>query len=299
VTRLLNAERTIQKNADQLLLFSSMVSLKIQDFGLWTQNNRQRLRALYLNLEHMLEQKYKPLYALWKQSLQDDGLGSIEAMPDVNLCLIQNVLIKVLFNDMPVPFKLTDVASIKLWWCFREYIQVDFKDESYIMDYASAATVLILLAFMASAAMDWTLHKDYFLNGAFGHCGGLVLAGGVTISLAAILFALLDICIKINLLQSMDSQLLLRAAREARFDESNKDASKQKGIVQLLTLLHQEIHNFDSRQALFGYPVTVAVRSTLCLSLTAALSSYVLEAVFPVLRQIDIHEIVTRTVMAT
>jgi len=126
--------------------------------------------------------------------------------------------------------------------------------------------------------------------------GGLILAGGVTSSLALILMKMLDVCIKINLLQAMDSQLLLRAARMASFDESNTDASKQNGVVRLLTLLHQEISNFDCRQALFGFPITVAVRNTLCLSMIAALSSYVWEAM-PILGQIDLHDLVTKTVM--
>lgn len=314
----------IETNSRQLLLFTSLVGN--QDYGGWTQHNRHCLREIFRETEEKMKEAAdaeatqeqseminRTRLANWKKAItnlqkHDYAGGSsdisspiVDDIAEVQLLSAQfrEAVKQVFFKELALPFDLTDSKSVRLWWSVRQYIQIDFKDESCIMDFSSACTMLLLFIFLSFGLWDWILHKEYFFKGSYSHCGGMLLAFGASLSLSIVLYGMLDQCIRINLLQDMDSRLLITAARQVRLGnvQSDKEAKGLESTAQLLATLEYELRCFDDRQTLFGIPITATVRNGLIASLGAALTSYAWDALCSMTKGMDIERIVEEIVL--
>ncbi|CAE7942129.1 unnamed protein product [Symbiodinium sp. KB8] len=220
-------------NAYQLLVFTTLTNYSKVDT--WSKKDRSSLKSI--------------LYS------NHNALGGLPSDEDLQRCLDE-----ALGTDR---LDLMCLEDIKAWWDLRRYIQIDFMDESAMMDYCGVLTIILLICFGLAGVMDWIAHAD--------PCSpGLLLILVFAACLSMIMLDVIQVCIDINQILERDSLVLVDAAADAIL-------SKRPDAVEVATLLRaveRKVDMFDDRQQVLGVPMTANYRNGWILSiLFAALSA--------------------------
>lgn len=214
----------IENNTKQLLLFTT---LTVQTSGeLWSSENR-----------HTLDQ-------ILQMDAGGKSVGSTQDKLDTS-CMSK---LEGLWDH---PIDLLELGDIQTWWHLRNYTQVDFEDESAMMNFSSALTFMLLVCFALSGYTDWMIHNSPFSP-------GLLLACFLVTILALVLFDVLKACININSLLERDVQILVDAATEAA---ALPDEKKAVQVSVLLRAMERKVESFDNKQEMFGFPITANMRN--------------------------------------
>ena len=100
------------------------------------------------------------------------------------------------------------VEEVKAWWALRRYIQIDFQDESAIMDACGCIVFLLILGFLFCGVVEWSLHGEIFSPAFLLIC---TLSAVLTMAILRVF----EVCIEINSILDRDSLLLTDAMLEA------------------------------------------------------------------------------------
>ncbi|CAE7670537.1 unnamed protein product, partial [Symbiodinium necroappetens] len=212
-------------NAYQLLVFTTLTNYSKVDT--WSKKDRSSLKSI--------------LYS------NHNALGGLPSDEDLQRCLDE-----ALGTDR---LDLMCLEDIKAWWDLRRYIQIDFMDESAMMDYCGVLTIILLICFGLAGVMDWIAHAD--------PCSpGLLLILVLAACLSIIMLDVIQVCIDINQILERDSLVLVDAAADAIL-------SKRPDAVEVATLLRaveRKVDMFDDRQQVLGVPMTANYRNSSCFS---------------------------------
>ena len=146
----------------------------------------------------------------------------IDCKPDATDCKLGEFLTKEGVDRLD----LLGENSLLEWWELREYILVDFQDESAIMDASGVVAACLLVCFLFSATMEWSLYTDP-LSPVF------VLITTLSLVLIFAIGKAFEVCVEINRILARHSILLADAALEAQI----KGRSKAYGILQAMQSL--------------------------------------------------------------
>jgi len=245
VVGILSTTLTMRENARQLLLFASLTSYSNIDE--WSKKHREELGSV---LENALGNE---------RSSTASSLHLEEPMSERRL---QRALDKRIGRER---LDLMDLEDIKAWRDLRGYIQIDFLDESAMVDFCGVLTLLLLLCFACSGCFDWIANADPFSP-------GLILVAILSICLGVIMLNVIQACIDINELLDRDAEVLTEASAEALLLRRENAAE----VAALLHSIERRIAMFDDKQQILGFTMTASFRNGWVASLVlAALSSLV------------------------
>jgi hypothetical protein len=314
----------ILRNSNELLVLMSLVEQ--QDIGKWSQQNRDSLRQIYEQISLTEDNKAHVTKFIEKLSLScfnsdvneeqqatnleltDMIKPMIKAVPDMHLGDLRKAANSALFSDIDVFLDLTRRRDIKIWWALRKYVLLDFKDESCIMDYCSACTLMLLVCFVVIGFVDYTIQKQdsngYTLC-VMKRSAGLLMASGIVSILTLMFVTMMQACVTINQLLEQDSCVLMSAAYDVSADESKRGVKETDNEVKetdneataahrekdatlnLLWSLDAQVTRFDDQQTLFGYPITANLRNALAVTIFYTLLDYAWRLIHPFLQNVD------------
>jgi len=224
----------MKSNANQLLLFTTLTNYSKVDT--WSKKDRTSLKSVLFN---------------------NQAVGFGGGLPDDDD--LQHILDGMLGKDR---LDLMNLDDIKAWWDLRRYVQIDFMDESAMMDYCGVLVIMLLACFVLSGVLDWLAHADVFSPGII-----LVVTLGVCLSI--IMLDVIQVCIDINHILERDSMVLVDAAADAIL-------SKRPDAVEVATMLRaveRKVDMFDDRQQVLGVTMTANYRNGWILSVGLAMLS--------------------------
>lgn len=192
--------------------------------------------------------------------------------------------------DERLSFNLHDPRDIVDWWSLRSYSQIDFCDESAIMDYCAAITLFLLSLCLGLGIMNMTAHKNEVVKlcdaknvfqffGLAAPLSGQLVIWVCTVTLSIIFVRIVQEAVVINELLGDDASILLTAATDVQMrscKHSNEDEdldqwTKTSSVVTLLHTLVDSIKEVDDRQMLLGFPITAQLKNLIFGILLAAL----------------------------
>ncbi|CAJ1456705.1 unnamed protein product [Effrenium voratum] len=187
---------------------------------------------------------------------------------------------------------LLDHTDVQAWWELRRYIQVDFVDESAIMDSCVAMTAILLASLGVGGVLDWLVNRDLFSK-------GFLLLVVLACALSFAMHRGLEACIAINSLLQRDARVLSDAALEVLMHEktapSASDTSNTNGSnlvsADLLLALQRKVEAFDDQQRIFGIPITAQLRNGWLASLLLALLPTAWKLLKPWLMRIQLDSV--------
>jgi len=281
VSMLLKSAKLMHHNYKQLLLIRALV--RHQTFGSWSQKARDRLL-------HLLQEAQPPAERRSTDTLQ--------------------VLLDRMQQDESLSIDLYDPRDIIDWWSLRSYSQIDFCDESAIMDYCAAITLFLLSLCLTLGIMNMTAHKDEIVKlceaktvfqffGLAAPLSGQLVIWVCTVTLSIIFVRIVQEAVIINDLLDDDANILLTAATDVQMrscKDSNEDEdldqwAKTSSVVTLLHTLVDSIKEVDDRQMLLGFPITAQLRNLIFGILLAALLYFGWRQLEPVMSDAEVTHI--------
>ncbi|CAJ1414736.1 unnamed protein product [Effrenium voratum] len=259
ISGIFSSTKGMKDNQVQLLLFSLISSGSIE---LLSAKERKALESTNLK-DSPVKDKYIDLK---KGSLKSRITQSTEK-PNV-------------FDDLLLQ-KVTCVADIEKWWAVRRYIQIDFKDESAIVDACGAIVFLLLLGLLFSGVVDWSLHTDAFSP-------GFLLILMLSLVLIFVMFRVFEECIGINNILDRDTLLLTETMLTAVHIKSKIERPKVIAAPQAIAL---RLSAYDDKQKLLGITVSANLRNGWIASLIVTAFSWGSRFMTPVLSQLDVDNL--------
>eukprot|EP00449_Zooxanthella_nutricula_P056670 CAMPEP_0198569174 /NCGR_PEP_ID=MMETSP1462-20131121/107445_1 /TAXON_ID=1333877 /ORGANISM="Brandtodinium nutriculum, Strain RCC3387" /LENGTH=455 /DNA_ID=CAMNT_0044300259 /DNA_START=203 /DNA_END=1567 /DNA_ORIENTATION=- len=247
----------IERNTEQMLLFTTLA--KQQRIEMWDGGNRSIVR----------------------------GLLKVSQTECANKDAVDKCADDELLNYLPEGIKTLDLTSadeLWSWWSLRQCIQVDFVDESTIMDYCCSISMLLLVAVVGSAGLDWLVHKNFLAP-------GLLLACFLCTCLVYIINRIFQACIDINALLDRDARVLLDAEEDLHRTHPHSPSNETLGVALTLRMIARKIELFDDKQQIFGIPITNRVRNGWVASMAFFLISYLWEAFKPMVDGMDLDDL--------
>lgn len=218
--------KRFQDNTNQLLLFTALSEQAQVD--MWSAVNRKNLREILMTVNP----------TSGRSNVGHLSVSEVELKQQINRHLDGDIL------------DLKKMVDIQAWWKLRKYIQIDFVDESAVMDFCAASSTILFLSLASCGILDWILNRDPFSR-------GLAL---IFILVSALNYAILrvfQVCVNINLLLERDARVLTDAA----VDILTRPGEAKQEVATLLLALQRKVEGFDDQQGLFGLKITRHMRN--------------------------------------
>jgi len=236
-----------------------------------------------------------------KQSFSS-GSRILEAVPD---CYMGQIIAELIYgaetdHHQIKQLDLSKVEDAKAWWELRQFLLLDFADESCLVDYAIAVTLLLLGCFCCIGFLDWTTHKDNISEEISKlssdverrHClrkflaslcpmSGLVVACTTIAMLSILFFELVKACVTINKMLDDDAKMLRDTMLELQLQDTegsghSEDRTKvQETLLPLISSMLQSMQDTDNKQKLFGFVVDAKMQNGFILSVASVIVSCV------------------------
>lgn len=84
--------------------------------------------------------------------------------------LLNHLVVRLIFGSAGpherriATFDLHKVEDLSQWWSLRQYLLLDFVDESCTVDYSIATTLILLVCFVCNGILGWIAQKDLFIQ---------------------------------------------------------------------------------------------------------------------------------------
>ncbi|CAE7944438.1 unnamed protein product, partial [Symbiodinium sp. KB8] len=131
------ATTNVNLNTDRLLVFTALT--KESKLEMWTKKNRARLRKILVE-NH------------------PEKLKASESKEEVS------ELFKDVWNQRQLD--LQEPVDVQAWWLMRQYMHIDFNDESACMDFCGIAVVVLMFSFAVAGFLVWI--NNEIDHGTFG-----------------------------------------------------------------------------------------------------------------------------------
>ena len=258
VARIFSSALKMQKNRKQLLIFSYMSSQSIEYLSA---SDRTVLKEVLDEASMKLVDEDMHLdFNRSHNGVECNGNKS-DVFAKLNLGNVKNV------------------KDIETWWALRRYIQIDFKDESAIMDACGVIVFLLILAFLFSGVVEWSLRGDPLSL-------GFLLICALCFTLTFAMFRAFEACIEINNVLDRDALLL----SDALLDVARQNETSPEVFI-ALQAVERRLSKYDDKQRLLGLTVTANLRNGWVASLAVAFFSWGSRFMAPVLSQLDIDQL--------
>ena len=235
--------RLIMKNRDQLLLFSALSSASQEQLNDVEGRSARKLR----------EQAYV--------LAEEQGEG------------------RDLFAPLDLG-KAVTAEDVKAWFMLRKFIQVDFADESAIMDACGIIVIVLILGLLLCGIVEWSLHGQ-LLSLVFLMICTLILV------LTFALYRVFDVCIEMNSIMDRDMLLVTDAMLEAVCRQNDE----WQKVLAALQVIERKLNFYDGKQKLLGLTVTANLRNGWIASLVVALLSWGSRYMTPVMSHLDVDRL--------
>ena len=262
----------MKRNQVQLLVFSCISSGSVEYLNA---TERQALEDSKLKADERLKRKYlhfqgsfiKPVI---RRSGQTDGEPKEKPVAQKTQ--------KIDDFDRLVLANVKSVEDVEAWWAVRRYIQIDFKDESAIMDACGAIVFLLLLGLLFTGIVEWSLHSDPFSPGFL-----LILMLSSVLTFA--MFRVFEVCIGINNVLARDTLFLTEAMlKVVHLPDHTK-------VIAALQAIERRLSVYDDKQKLLGITVSANLRNGWIASLVVTFFSWGSRFMTPVLSHIDVDNL--------
>ncbi|CAK9020352.1 Uncharacterized protein SCF082_LOCUS14881 [Durusdinium trenchii] len=256
----------MKRNRVQLLLFSCISSGSVEYLNA---SERETLDSSELKADSDLKLKYLHIRGSLKEAERVSGRNGSQEVPETNLF------------DALVLEKVKSVEDVEAWWAVRRYIQIDFKDESAIMDACGAIVFLLLLGLLFTGIVEWSLHSDPFSPGFL-----LILMLSSVLTFA--MFRVFEVCIGINNVLDRDTLFLTEAMLKAVHLRKHWDRTK---VIAALQAIERRLSVYDDKQKLLGITVSANLRNGWIASLVVTFFSWGSRFMTPVLSHLDVDNL--------
>ncbi|CAE7674910.1 unnamed protein product [Symbiodinium sp. CCMP2456] len=240
------ATTNVNLNTDRLLVFTALT--KESKLEMWTKKNRDRLRKI---LVEILVENH-PEYVKESDSKE----------------------VSELFEDVwdQKQLDLQEPGDVQAWWLMRQYMHIDFNDESASMDFCGIAVVVLMFSFAVAGFLVWI--NNEIDHGTFGL---FLLIFLLNLFLIGIMNDAFTACIQQNLLLERDARVLVDATLSTLMKPgTDSEAVKKKEEVSSLhQAIQRKIELYDDKQRLFGIEVTANLRNSLLLYAVSTASAAV------------------------
>ncbi|CAE7711454.1 unnamed protein product [Symbiodinium sp. CCMP2592] len=211
---------------------------------MWTKKNRDRLRKILV--------ENHPEYEKESESKE----------------------VSELFKDVwdQIQLDLQEPVDVQAWWLMRQYMHIDFNDESASMDFCGIAVVVLMFSFAVAGFLVWI--NNEIDHGTFGL---FLLIFLLNLFLIGIMNFAFTACIQQNLLLERDARVLVDATLSTLMKPgTDSEAVKKKDeVASLHQAIQRKIELYDDKQRLFGIEVTANLRNSLLLYAVSTASAAV------------------------
>jgi len=353
--RLFGVVVKLKRNAKQLLLFRTLNA--DQDFTSWDTASKGMLREMLqarlqrvcqvgsrpaemreVLLEHKPNSRIAALTRSFKASIFSSDFKDFEswmmrtsvasdtdivtAIPDRFIShLVSKLVYSAKADEQEIEqLSLHKAEDAACWWNLRQFLLLDFADESCSVDYSITVTLLLLGCFSCIGFIDWTANKEVIASqsgkimGVMGHhprflqlvallgpIAGMVLAATTITTLSILFYELAQTCVDINRLLDDDAKMLRDAMVELQVQSSvgssqgAASADDAKALVPLLSSMLQSMQDTDQKQKLFGFVVDGRLQNGLIFSVTSVILSLVWKQFGAVAMDVDMEQISNMT----
>ena len=181
-----------------------------------------------------------------------------------------------------VQLDLRNSVDLQTWWALRDYLVVDFQDESAIMDACGVIVACFLVILVFAALVEWFLHGSPLSLGA-------VLLAVPFVVLVFACFQMFDVCIKVNTV--LERHMLVLADAELEGQKSAGSDAERQHACRMLRSMQRRLSVHDERQTLLGLTVTSNLRNGWIVSLLVAAFSSASQLLQPALSQLDVEKL--------
>lgn len=253
--KLLNYAHQVERNYGQVVLCASLI--EAQDFSLWNQRDRDKLRAVFRKKEITLKVADEKLWEhqfresklsedmMVEHDIADKGkwLADPKALltnqiPDKDLKMLRDLIDEVCFESKGVFDLRKDTESVSAWWEFRRYNAMCFMDVGRVADYTTILSLMLLVCVIAQGFVHTTSFftqdirdTDPRLADLQSRCPLFVEIYGrfkaefaiivLALTLGFILFRVVDTCVRINQVLQMDSHIVLSSASSIQLSQAS------------------------------------------------------------------------------
>ncbi|CAE7888333.1 unnamed protein product, partial [Symbiodinium necroappetens] len=221
----------MRENRDQLLLFTALTRAGAFN-SLWSKAN---LKRLY----HILSTKYGAKQE--ERALEERAL--------------RKFLAQRLRGSGEACLDLQRLDHAEAWWKLRMYIQIDFLDETALVEIVGMIIFMLTVLFAVVGLLDWLKYHTFSLP--------LSLLALLIWTLVIAMYRVFEECEAINSLWENDNRALSLAilrATHAACTSPHPDP-KLNQHASFLRAMQNKVAVFENRQELFGWAVTRNLRN--------------------------------------
>eukprot|EP00927_Polykrikos_kofoidii_P021758 TRINITY_DN20506_c0_g1_i2.p1 TRINITY_DN20506_c0_g1~~TRINITY_DN20506_c0_g1_i2.p1 ORF type:complete len:690 (+),score=99.80 TRINITY_DN20506_c0_g1_i2:81-2150(+) len=232
---------------------------------------------------------------------KSDGEQVIENIPDASLEeFVHNVVHRASKEgEKQKRLHLCNIEDAIQWWALREFLLLDRIDESCVVEYSIAVSLIILLGFCCVGFVDWTVNKATITQANvdhddvlsfFGPIGVMLVTSTVIFPLMLPLYEMMRACVDINELFEDDAKMLRRGQVQAQkaLQTSKKDQGDAQAIVSFLGSMRGVIEGANRKQKLFGLVVDSKLLNWLILSGLSVVVGWLWKQLIPFAINVDL-----------
>eukprot|EP00439_Symbiodinium_sp_Y106_P009524 s633_g1.t1 len=248
----------MRRNHEQLLVFTALTRAGAFNM-LWSSGNLKHLRGLreaWAKAEHEEWDEIRLRKALAK------GLSTTN-------------LVRLEFGSNGACLDLQKPHHAKAWWKLRMYIQIDFLDETVLVEIAGIIIFMVTVLFFVVSLLDWLRNHSWSLP--------LSLLSLLILTLLHAMYRVFQGCVAINTLWDNDNRALSLATLRATHSACMSADPKMHRCASFLRAMQNKVAVFENRQELFGFAVTRNLRNGWLLTVATVIMSFAIEIAEPLL----------------